>query len=1179
MFGMASEIAASFAPGALVGGCRIESFIAVGGFGVVYQARAAGGRKVAIKIARMPAASLSARELLLQQNEIEALIRLKHPSLVEVQGYGVLDDGRMYLVTELVEGVVLKSYLAQRGTLDALEATRLCRRMAEALAYCHDCNVLHLDLKPANIIITDPYEPRIKVLDFGLARITSGFRKRGSIARGGTVEYMAPECFAGGGDPYSPRADLYALGTIFYEMLSGLLPFPSGLSLGALMEAKKLGRMLPLDDVAPQIPRPVVKLVHSLLSVEPERRFSSAAALATRLKALYYDALHADARPGAPPEGTAGAPEPAGKDAPFVGRRLELRAVRSALDAVSRGKAGAMAIVGEAGIGKSRLVSEALAGDVTAGMLVGYGRCRQLGELVPYSPLREALGYLGTLLEDLPELRQKAGEALMGAGAALLRLVPELSHLMPQAREEGAAEGAVVQGMGVELVARALSHFLGALASSRPAALVIEDVHWADAGTMAVLQRLTGPLAPAGALLLITGRPGVSLPMGPGLAALFLDPLEPEESETLLASLLGDASPEAVAALKEAVPVLSTGNPLACAQIVRDLLAEGHLTRDGMGRVSLSPDIRDQYQPPQSIDAVFERTLDRVPGSALQVLRVAARIDRQFRASDLAALGLFQQADVQKALQIALRERLVVGSGDVYGFVHDTLREKLAAQRPLGHVQDVHRRIAHRLEERGASAGMLGYHLEQAGDDLAAAQAFLRAGLEADELRDPTGASSHLRRAFALLAEMPRTPAADDALVRTLHELVRVVCLFGAAGDTLSLLEKGDALIAVKTPAQQLAVDSAYARVYFARADFPRAALHGERCLHRIRSPDPALRKYRHIPASVVGRAMASSGKFGPSLPVLAEAYEMAREAAEPVEQSHTEGLMALTLGFMGQFDQAREHARAAALLARRLGHAERIAACYSYDAAIAEAQCRWDEGVQRTAELLAYAEEQGLSGLYLCIGTMYAGRHQFHLGRLDRARLLLVNGMNLARQSGTQFGLAAASAWLGDVELVAQRHDLARAAYTDGLEMANAGATDEYAAPLCLIGLAHLTALAGGPLEEARKLADEAVARLADVSNHTGLAIAHQRYAEALEAAGHEALATPHRALWMEHARRGDVSECDFWPRPPEGDGPWVSRREYWKDAGARAASRLTPARGTDRNTITMPSKPPGAA
>jgi tetratricopeptide (TPR) repeat protein len=943
------------------------------------------------------------------------------------------------------------------------------------------------------------------------------------------------------------------------------------------MEAKKAGRMLPLDSAAPQVPRPVVKLVHSLLSPEPAHRFSSAAALATRLKSLYYDALHGD--PGGAAQDLSGLEdEPGAADAPFVGRFAELVAVRSAVGAVAGGKAGALAIVGEAGIGKSRLISEALSGTQGLSMLVGYGRCRQLGELVPYSPLREALGALASLLEALqpnvPELHRQAGEALLGQGEALLRLVPELAHLLPQGDDDEASEseGSTVQGMGAELVARALAHFLSRLAALRPLTLVIEDLHWSDAGTRAVLRRLTGPLAPKGVLFLITTRSADALPESPRLEALFLDSLMPEESGHLLASLVGGAPRGVVAALMEAVPVLATGNPLAAAQIVRDLVAEGYLTRDGDGEVALSPHIREQYRPPESISAVFERALERVPPGALQILRVAARIDRHFRASDLTALGLFQAPDVQRALETAVRERLVVGGGDRYSFVHDTLREKLAAS-TTGHLQDVHRRIAHQLEERGASAGMLGYHLEQAGDQLAAAQAFLRAGLEADELSDPSGASIHLQRAYSLLAEMPQSPARDDALVRALHELVRVACLFGAAGDTFTVLEEGNKLIAVKTPAQQLAIDSAYARMYFAQADFPRAAEYSARCLQTSAS-DPALRRYHYIPSSVIGRAMAASGKFGPALPVLTEAYDLAREANEPVEESHTEGVMAMALGFTGELDQARTHARSALFVARRMRNAERIAAGYYYDAAIAEAQGRWEEGVQRTAQLLAYAEEKGITGLYLCLGTLYAGRHQFHLGRLDRARLLLGSAMNLCKQSGTQFGLPEAHAFLGDVELVAQRHGEARAAYAEGLRMANAGATDEYAAPLCLIGLAHLTALEGGSADEVRRLADESVARFADMSNVTALAVAHQRYAEALDALGDRAGAEQWREKWQAHAGRPDIGECDFWPRP-DGDARAPTRREYWKDAPARAALRPALAEEPAAETLTPQPRP----
>ncbi len=212
-------------PGTLVGGYAVEDVLSSGGFGVVYRGRGPDGRRVAIKVGKLHAGSITAQQLVWQQNEIEALSRLKHPSLVEVLGYGFLEDGRLYLVMELVEGVVLAQYLQDQGQLEVLEAIQLVRRIAEALAYCHDQGILHLDLKPANIIITDRVEPRIKVLDFGLARLSNGFRTHEGGQMAGTLAYMAPECFFGDAESFSPRVDLYALGTIFYELISGNLPY------------------------------------------------------------------------------------------------------------------------------------------------------------------------------------------------------------------------------------------------------------------------------------------------------------------------------------------------------------------------------------------------------------------------------------------------------------------------------------------------------------------------------------------------------------------------------------------------------------------------------------------------------------------------------------------------------------------------------------------------------------------------------------------------------------------------------------------------------------------------------------------------------------------------------------------------------------------------------------------
>jgi hypothetical protein len=222
---------------------------------------------------------------------------------------------------------------------------------------------------------------------------------------------------------------------------------------------------------------------------------------------------------------------------------------------------------------------------------------------------------------------------------------------------------------------------------------------------------------------------------------------------------------------------------------------------------------------------------------------------------------------------------------------------------------------------------------------------------------------------------------------------------------------------------------------------------------------------------------------------------------------------------------------------------------------------------VRQTAELLSFAEKNGITGLYRIVGTIYAARHQFHIGQLDRAKLLLTQVMNLAKQLGIQYGVTWSHAFLGDLEFVANRYDAAHAAYSQGLALSNAGAKDEYAAPLCLIGLAHLGASQGVPLAEVARLADEAVGRLRATANHTTLAIACQRYAEAFEALGETARAEAWRTEWRQLATRLDVTECDFWPRVPVADYT-QSRRDFWRNRSA-SSTGMTGAHGDDETVM----------
>jgi len=206
---------------------------------------------------------------------------------------------------------------------------------------------------------------------------------------------------------------------------------------------------------------------------------------------------------------------------------------------------------------------------------------------------------------------------------------------------------------------------------------------------------------------------------------------------------------------------------------------------------------------------------------------------------------------------------------------------------------------------------------------------------------------------------------------------------------------------------------------------------------------------------------------------------------------------------------------------------------------------------VERSAELLAYVEQHGISGLYLCVGTIYAARHQFHIGRLDRARHLLQHALDVGKQLGVTYGRSWAYAFLGDVEFVAGRLVDAKAAYAQGLELSNLGTRDEQAGPLCLIGLAHLLAITGGAVEEVRGLSDEALRRLDAVGNRSNKVVCLQRYAEALEELGDAEGARVAYDARLTLMMALGVTDCDFWPRVVLGQeqGPVVPRH-YWLKA-----------------------------
>ncbi|MBV9946482.1 MAG: protein kinase, partial [Myxococcales bacterium] len=448
---------------ALPGGYLILELVGIGGMGRVYRAEQTNlGRTVAVKIIHphlVGEENAAARFI----TEARAASRLNHPNSVGIIDFGKSPDGQLYLVMEFLRGRDLARVTYEDGPLAFRRIVDVLRQTLAALAEAHSQNIVHRDLKPENIVL-EPVRSGgdfVKVVDFGLAKMRAETAAPGITSPGivcGTPEYMSPE--QARGDPLDARSDLYAVGVILYQLLTGRLPFeaesPTQVVLAHLTQPPKDPRQ-----VAPErnIPAPLVEVVLKALEKDARDRYQDsdeyAAALADaqakiedraslrtsavavvacsscgaenpaaqkfcgecgaavtstqlvtvpRRPSLAPAALPAE--PDTTPRGVSLRPpgsERSKSALPFLGRQDDL-AWLEARRASVRSLAGAC-IVGDIGIGKTRLVREFMDLAFAAGdFMVQTGPDPAWAE-VGYHAVRRAIGQLASLPENGGVLR------------------------------------------------------------------------------------------------------------------------------------------------------------------------------------------------------------------------------------------------------------------------------------------------------------------------------------------------------------------------------------------------------------------------------------------------------------------------------------------------------------------------------------------------------------------------------------------------------------------------------------------------------------------------------------------------------------------------------------------------------------------------------------------------------
>jgi DNA-binding CsgD family transcriptional regulator len=433
-----------------------------------------------------------------------------------------------------------------------------------------------------------------------------------------------------------------------------------------------------------------------------------------------------------------------------VGRTLQLTALDANLRAACRGQGRTILLTGEAGIGKSRLVSETRAGAVAHGMLVLEGDCFEPDRSVPYAPL---LALLRTYVTD------RSAEAVSPDLARLIQefaaLLPELARFLPN----DSSSGVLAADQAHHRRIHSFVQFLGRLAAERAIVLVIEDLHWSDDASLDALLALGRQLAGQPALLVFTYRNDEVTPNLRHMLALLdrerladeivLSRLAPPDTEAMLRAIFDQSQPIRADFLR-AIHDLTDGNPFFVEEVVRALIAAGDIFRSG-GRWERRG--LEHLRVPRSVEDAVTRRVDMLSPDAQRVLRLAAVAGRSFDFSTLQVLtGRDERALLALFEEMVAAQLVVEESVDRFAFRHALTRQAIYATLLARERRALHLAVAQAMERSDAQRpepylADLSYHFAAAEEWEKALLYGEHAGTQALMLYAPHAAADHFNRA------------------------------------------------------------------------------------------------------------------------------------------------------------------------------------------------------------------------------------------------------------------------------------------------------------------------------------------------------------------------------------------------------------------------------------------------
>jgi tetratricopeptide (TPR) repeat protein len=1116
-----------------------------GGMGVVYRGQhTETGQIAAIKTITVPNETLLASF----RREIHALARLRHPGIVRILDEGV-DDGLPWYAMEVLEGTSLRAFARNRSQLAI--ALTLARRLCAPLAFLHGEGIVHRDLKPDNVLVSR--EGRPILVDFGLASFfagTSGREALELVQGGGTILYTAPEQILG--EPVDARADLYSLGCVLYELLTGKPPFVARTA-NDLAVAHLQVAPAPPSTIVPGLPPALDDLVLRLLAKEPSERVGHADAVAAALAGLGAG----DSPPSDEPS-----PRAYLYRARFAGREHAMGDAARHLDRLATGAGGLLFVEGESGVGKTRFALEVAREGAERAAHVLAGECSPQAprdsSVTGGAPLAALRRPLQTIADRCRERGQVETDRLLGARGKLLALYePALTNLPGQEAYPAPVE--LMAGAARLRLNAYLAETFGALAASRPVVMILDDLQGADELTLDFLAHLLrgGYLERKPILVVGTYR---SEEQGEGLRELIAAPraahirlgrLEETAVDAVLSDMLALSPPPS--SLSQYLCRHSEGNPFFVTEYLRAAVEDGLLARDGAGRWRFDAEGADleRLGTPGSLRDLLRGRVANLPPVATRAAEAAAVLGREVDTDLLAHTAGIREGELLDALGELIRRHVLedTGTGRLR-FAHDKIREVVYDDLGPKIRAALHRAAAVAVERSEAAgsqalAAALGRHWEEAGE-VEKARGYYLVGAREAEARYAHGEAEQLYRAYLRLAVEPtpervtarielgnllrmvgRTKIAADEHELALEEArgaglpgheATALRLLGLDYAELGQLEEARGLFVSALDSMERLGDRSGAaltlrtlgitHVQQGRPEEACALFEKALALHR----EDRNRSEEAVALSNLAAATVDTGRVDEAMRYYEEALKLHREAGSRRSEAIAMGNFANLLINQGRLDEARPLLDETLRIKREVGDRRgegitlgNLALLVETCGQLEEARAFYEAGLAIQREIGdRLSEGDALTNLGILTGEMGDG---------VEARRLLREALEIHRDVGNRRFEGLTLNGLGALDIAEGRLESARARLSEALAVHRATGETRYQA-FVLLDEAALERVSED-LPRAEELLDRAEALLKEHGDRTHLALC-------LCERGHLALALnrPARALLDEAAR-----------------------------------------------------------